>query len=128
MNRRWIQKTVMAFCVSVNTIGCSCFVPWSQDFVVAGNSKDAQIMIKGEGVKQSGETYRLRRDRSYFGEIRRDGYEDEYFYVSPEISFWGGLDIVGGCVLILPLIGLASPGSHVLNKDHYFYNLKPVQQ
>lgn len=128
MNMRWVQKAIVVVCVSANTIGCSCFVPWSQDFVVAGNPKDAQITIKGEGSKQAGEVYRLRRNRSYYGEIHRDGYEDEHFYVSPELSFCGGLDVFGGCFLLFPFLGLASPGSRVLSNDHYFYNLKPIQK
>ena len=128
MNGKQILKSVTALCISVNTIGCSCFVPWNQDFVVAGTPNDAEIVIRGEGSKRAGEAYLLRRNRSYAGEIRRDGYETEQFYVSPEVSVWGGLDIVGGCVVIVPFIGLCFPGSHTLSKDHYFYNLKPIQQ
>lgn len=128
MNMSKTLRGIIAACISVNTVGCSCFVPWNQDFVVAGTPSDAEIVIRGEGSRRSGEAYLLRRNRSYSGEIHRDGYEDEQFYISTEVSVWGGLDIVGGCFWLVPFIGLGFPGSHTLAKDHYFYNLKPIRQ
>ena len=128
MNGRHVLRIFMVLCATANTIGCSCFVPWSQDFVVAGSPKDANIEIRGEGSKRSGEAYILRRNRSYYGVISRDGYEDDRFFIQPELSVWGALDVCGGCILLVPFVGLAFPGSHTLNKDYYFYNLKPIQK
>ena len=122
-----IIKCLMTLSIAANTIGCSCFVPWCQDFVVAGNPKDAEIVIRGEGSKLSGEAFTLRRNRRYTGEIRREGYEDEQFFIEPELSVWGGLDVFAGSIIILPLIGLCFPGSHTLNKEYYSYSLKPIR-
>ena len=122
-----VLKYILVLSIAANTIGCSCFVPWYQDFVVTGNPKDAEIVIRGEGSKRSGEAFTLRRNRRYTGEISREGYEDEQFFIEPELSVWGGLDVCAGSLIILPLIGLCFPGSHTLNREYYSYNLKPVR-
>lgn len=128
MNGSQIIKGVAALCVAANAVGCSCFLPCNQDFVVSGNPDDASIVIHGEGSMRSGEAYHLRRDKSYYGTIRREGYQDEHFHVESHLNALGVLDIVGGCCWLVPFIGLASPGSHDLSRDHYFYSLKPVEQ
>ena len=104
MNGRHVLRIFMVLCATANTIGCSCFVPWSQVFVVAGSPKDANIEIRGEGSKRSGEAYILRRNRSYYGVISRDGYEDDRFFIQPELSVWGALDVCGGCILLVPFV------------------------
>ena len=125
LSRRPLKKFLCLLCAT-QLVGCSCFVPWHQDFVVTGTPGDAKITIAGEGSRHSGGVFSLRRDKSYHGTITKEGYEEENFYVTPEINGFGALDIVGGCCFLIPFIGLGFPGWHSLSRDHYIYDLKPL--
>ena len=119
------RTTIVLF--SLFFAGCSCFVPWNTKFIVSGNPSDAKVVIYGEGTPVDKYTYQLRRDRNYRGTISREGYEDEHFYVTSSLGFFGTIDAICGCVWIVPFVGLAFPGSHSLDKDHYYYDLKPLK-
>lgn len=120
-----VRVAICASC-AMHLAGCSCFMPWHQDFVVAGTPNDADVSIVGEGTRRSGGVFSLRRDRYYRGTVSKPGYQEEAFYVTSGLNGVGVLDVVGGCCWFVPLIGLGFPGSHSLDRDHYFYDLKPI--
>ena len=119
-------KNILCVVCALHLVGCSCFVPWNQEFIVSGTPSDAKVSIAGEGTRKSGGMYSLRRNRAYHGIVSREGYQEEHFYVMPHLNGFGVLDIVGGCCWFIPLVGLGFPGSHSLDRDHYLYDLKPV--
>ena len=122
-----IMRQALCVLLGLNLVGCSCFMPWHQDVVVSGSPGDAEVRIKGEGTRRAGGVFSLRRDRDYSGSVVREGYQDEYFHISSQVNAMGVLDIIGGCVWLLPFVGLGFPGSHSLERDHYIYDLKPLE-
>jgi hypothetical protein len=48
---------------------------------------------------------------------KKDGFYPVTRDIGIQMSSTGVLDIVGGCIFLLPFIGLAFPGSHSLNLD-----------
>ena len=128
--KRMLRIMRQALCAlrGLTQVGCRCFMPWCQDVVVSGSPGDAEVWIKGEGTRRAGGVFSLRRDRDYSGSVVREGYQDEYFHISSHVNAVGVLDIIGGCFWLLPFVGLGFPGSHSLERDHYIYDLKPLER
>ena len=122
-----IMRQALCALLGLTQVGCSCFMPWCQDVVVSGSPGDAEVRIKGEGTRRAGGVFSLRRDRDYSGSVVREGYQEEYFHISSQVNAMGVLDIIGGCFWLLPFVGLGFPGSHSLERDHYIYDLKPLE-
>lgn len=97
--------------------GCSMFAGSTQRFSVNTSEPDAQIFINGEFAGTGSVTREVKRDQTVSVMAKKDGYYPVTRDVGIQMSSTGVLDIVGGCIFLLPFIGLAFPGSHSLNMD-----------
>ncbi len=50
--------------------------------------------------------------------VKKDGYHPGMREVDTEMSMTGVLDIIGGCIFLLPFIGLAFPGARSLDQNN----------
>ena len=58
-------------------------------------------------------------------EVQKDGYQTQYRTTSRSLSSLGILDVVGGFVLLVPLVGLLSSGAWKHDPDKYGIILEP---
>jgi len=93
------------------------FAGSTQRFSVNTSEPDAQIFINGEFAGTGSVTREVKRDQTVSVMAKKDGYYPVTRDVGIQMSSTGVLDIVGGCIFLLPFIGLAFPGSHSLNMD-----------
>jgi hypothetical protein len=106
--------------VSVSLVampGCSAFVPHTQRVVITPSHPDATVSVDGEVVGKGRQVMKLRRDERHrvIAEYRgRQGAEA----INKKISGTGVLDIIGGCLFLVPLIGIITPG---------FWDLEPTE-
>lgn len=97
--------------------GCSMFAGSTQRFSVNTSEPDAQIFINGEFAGTGSVTREVKRDQTVSVMAKKDGYYPVTRDIGVQMSTTGVLDIIGGCIILLPFIGLAFPGSHSLNLD-----------
>ncbi len=57
---------------------------------------------------------------------KKDGYYPVTRDIGTKMSTLGILDIIGGCIFLLPFIGLAFPGSQELDQNNISLILQPA--
>jgi hypothetical protein len=87
---------------------CSLFGPRKETIMVSSDPPAAQVLASGTPVGLTPVQFEVRRDDNLFLEIRKEGYQTQYRTASRRLSTLGILDIVGGVILLLPLIGRLS--------------------
>ena len=78
-------------------------------------------------VGQTPLSFEAHRGDSLLIEVQKDGYQTQYRTTSRTLSGVGVLDIVGGCFLLFPLLGLISSGAWKHDRDKYGIILEPAK-
>jgi hypothetical protein len=99
-------------------IGCSAFAGSRQPFSVTASEQDAKIYINGDYAGVGNVKTTVPKDKSVSVMVKKDGYYPATRDIGTKMSFIGILDIIGGCIFLIPLIGLAFPGSHELDQSN----------
>ena len=121
-----ICSTLLVITLLVLQSGCSMFVGSRQDFSVSSNLPDAQILINGEFIGNGNVKTTVPRNRSVSVMVKKDGYYPVTRDIGTKMSTLGVLDIIGGCIFLLPFIGLAFPGSQELDISSVSLILQPA--
>jgi len=96
--------------------GCSLLAPSNQTLTISASEPDAEIILDGQPVGRGSVSVSVRRDVSH-SVMARVGERTGHAGVGTTISTTGVLDIIGGCLFLLPLLGILGPGFHSLEKD-----------
>lgn len=102
------------------------FAPRQQKISIRTNVPASSIYVNGELI-QIGQQAEFLVKRNYNAQIMvtAEGYYPAYRQLISELSTLGILDIVGGIILIVPLIGLAFPGAKSLDYTNVAIHLVP---
>ncbi len=94
--------------------GCSVFAPPMQSLTVKASEKDAEIYVNGhfEGLGEI--KTRVVKDEDVAIMATTKGFFHATRTIPTEMSTAGMMDVVGGCLFIIPLIGLFYAGAHQL--------------
>jgi len=98
--------------------GCSAFAGSRQPFSVTATERDAQIYINGELAGTGSVKTTVRRDQTASVMVKKEGYYPATRDVGTKMSSLGILDLIAGCCILIPLIGLAFPGSKELDQNN----------
>ena len=112
-----ICSTLLVVSLLVLQSGCSMFAASTQRISVNTSEPDAQIFINGELAGTGNVSRMVPRNQSVSIMAKKDGYYPVTRDIGTQMSSTGILDIVGGCIFLLPFIGLAFPGSKALDLD-----------
>lgn len=104
--------------IAILQSGCSSFAGSRQPFSVTASEQDAKIYINGDLVGTGNVKTTVPKDKSVSVMVKKEGYYPATREVGTKMSFIGILDIIGGCIFLIPLIGLAFPGSHELDQSN----------
>jgi len=94
------------------------FVSSTQRISVNTSEPDAQIFVNGSFVGTGNVSTLVARNQSVSIMAKKDGYYPVTRDIGTQMSTTGTLDMIGGCIILLPFIGLAFPGSKSLNLDN----------
>ena len=81
--------------------------------------------MRGQMVGQTPIQFEAHRGDNLLIEVQKDGYQTQYRTTSRSLSSLGILDVVGGFVLLVPLVGLLSSGAWKHDPDKYGIILEP---
>lgn len=120
------SRVLGVFICAVYLSGCSLFGGSSQSFSITSNPVGATVRINGQEVGVTP----LQRDVSRRGdllvEVEKTGYKSQFRQTSRKLSSLGIVDVIGGAVLLLPLIGLVAPGAWEQDPAVMGFSLEPA--
>jgi hypothetical protein len=133
MQRPQIVKRVAFRLISVAVIsccmaGCSLFGSQSQSIGVSSDPPGAQVFV---GEKLMGTTpvhFEVARGEFHIVEVRKPGYQTQSRALQRKMSALGMLDIVGGYLWLIPLVGLFSSASFEHDPAEIGITLEPEQK
>lgn len=99
------------------TQGCSAFKPKHESVLISTPQPGAQIEVDGRPVGNSPVTVELQRNKSH-SIVARQGSRTGTAQIGTKISTTGILDIVGTFLLIVPVIGIFTPGFYDLDQTN----------
>jgi hypothetical protein len=120
-----IWRQIIAALALVTFSGCSLFAPSKQTIHVTSSPEGAKVLAGGQPVGQTPVQFEAHRGDNLLIEVQKTGYQTQYRTTSRTLSSIGTLDVVGGFVLLLPLLGLLSSGAWKHDPDKYGIILEP---
>jgi len=115
--RRAISMMLVVSIVLLQS-GCSAFRSGTQRITVSASESDAKIYVNGAYVGAGTAMTRVPREESVSVMATKDGYLPATRQIGTKMSFTGILDIIGGCIILVPFFGLLFPGSHELDQSN----------
>jgi hypothetical protein len=104
--------------------GCSIFVSANQDLTIVPSEEAAEVYVNGKQVGTGTTTVKVKRGEDY-AVMAKLGDRVASGRVGRKISGTGVADIVGGFLLLVPFLGVFSPGFWALNPDKVSLALPP---
>lgn len=101
---------------------CSLLSPSKQTIKIVANDPNATIFVNGEPMGQGSVTATLKKSRSAAISAKL-GNKHGIAVVDSELSTTGVLDIVGGCIFLVPFLGFCSSGAWQLDQDTVAVNI-----
>ena len=105
--------------------GCSMFANSRQSVVISASDPRAQIVVDGGAVGTGTTTVELERNKSHAVMAKVDDRVGTA-QIGTKISSTGMLDIVGGCLWLVPFIGVTAPGFHDLDTTNVNIAVPPA--
>ena len=109
-----VASIVLVGAVAI-TAGCSVFQPTMQNITVSTTTPGATIKANGVTKGQSPVTFAAKRDQDLNLIAVKPGYQDSVLQIPRQISGTFMLDAIGGCIWLVPWIGLLTPGAYQLS-------------
>jgi len=106
---------------------CSMFAPSTQQVTVTASERDAQIFINGNLMGTGVASSSVRRNQDVSIMAKKDGYYPATRTIEPTLSTAGVLDIIGGCIWLIPFFGLLASGSHKLDTNNITILMSPTK-
>ncbi|MDH4155307.1 MAG: PEGA domain-containing protein [Nitrospira sp.] len=128
-NIRFIQthaRVLGALTCAVYLSGCSLFGGSSQNFAVSSDPMGATVRINGQQVGVTPIQYQVSRRGDLLIEVEKTGYKSQFRQTSRKLSSLGIVDVIGGAVFLLPLIGLIAPGAWEQDPAAMGFSLEPA--
>ncbi|MGB2579283.1 hypothetical protein AAIR98_001202 [Elusimicrobium simillimum] len=110
-----MKKLLSLFLAVCLISGCSVMGGTKQKLTVMSNVDGADVYINGQKVGVTNSTFKVKRNQEAQIMAKKEGYKTGYAYTSTQLSKLGVVDLVAGCVILIPFIGLAFPGAHKLS-------------
>lgn len=119
--------SILLVCIIITTVtGCSFFAPYKQKVYINGTPADATVVINGNIVKIPA-TIEVPRNKNLTIIAHKDGFKPYKVTTGYSLNTCGTLDAIGCYLLLLPGLGLLSPGAWELSNDNFYYVLTPVK-
>jgi hypothetical protein len=105
--------------------GCSLFGPRYETIGVSSDPPGANVNVSGRPVGTTPVRFEVHRGDNLLLEVQKSGYQTQYRSASRRLSTLGILDVVGGAMFLLPLIGLISSAAWEHDPGEFGITLEP---
>ena len=125
MKTRKLTAAVMSVLLSFS-LGCSVFRSSHQALtVMVPDQEHAGVWINDAYAGEAPVTQNVKRNRTVFVTVKKAGYQPLQQAVKYHLNSTGILDAIGTYLILLPVVGVASPGSHSLDETALVLHLTP---
>jgi hypothetical protein len=121
-----VLSMVLIITIATFQSGCSLLAPGRTNLTVVATEPNAQIYINGQFAGQGTGTMQVPTNQSATVMAKKDGFFPATQTVGTRMSTTGVLDIIGGCIFLIPFFGLLSAGSSKLETN--IVNLNMAKQ
>ena len=111
--------------VAMSFSGCSIFAPSMQTLQVSSSPDGATVLAGGKPVGQTPVQFEVHRGKDLQIEVQKPGYKNQFRTTSRTLSSIGTVDVIGGFIILLPLLGLVSSGAWKHDPESYGFVLEP---
>ncbi|MBN1493403.1 MAG: hypothetical protein JW938_04585 [Candidatus Omnitrophica bacterium] len=120
MKNSFKQVISLIVCITCMTVfsGCSLFAPKMQNVSVITSENDAQIFINGNLVGVGSAMTTVPRNQDVGIMAKKEGYYPSMRTIGTTLSTTGILDVIGGCIFLIPFFGLLAPGAWTLSSNN----------
>ena len=95
-----------------------------QSISVTASEPDADIFINGQLIGKGNVETMVPRNQNVSLMVKKDGYYPATRNIGTNLSMAGVLDMIGGCIILIPFIGLAAPGAKELSQNNISLSLQ----
>ena len=104
---------------------CSLFGPRHETVGVSSDPPGANVTVSGRPVGTTPVHFEVHRGDNLLLEVKKSGYQTQYRSASRRLSTLGILDVVGGAMFLLPLIGLLSSAAWEHDPAEFGITMEP---
>ena len=121
------ERVLIALVVAchMNLAGCSIFGGSSQPLIVNSDPPGANVLINGTSAGTTPLQYQVSRRGEVSVEVHKPGYATQFRSTSRKLSSLGIVDVFGGAMFLLPLLGLFAPGAWEQDPSAFTLTLEP---
>jgi|SRR6266446_7322162 len=112
----WLVSVALVVVALIFMPGCSLFVPKQQAVTIRASDPNADIFVDAENVGKGTISMTLDRTRSHTVTAKANGRAGAAA-INKKISGTGVLDIIGGCIFLVPFLGVLGAGFWELDPD-----------
>ena len=119
------MSVLLSTALLLSTSACSFASGSRQSIVITASDPEAKLYVDGQYVGTGTASVKLRKKKmhSVIGQIDdRAGTAT----IDREISTLGMLDLIGGCIIILPWLGVVAPGFWTLQPETVVIAIPPA--
>lgn len=111
--RRAQRPVIVALLIAcpLNLTACSIFGGSSQPLTVNSEPPGANVLINGTLAGTTPLQHQVPRRGDLTIEVQKAGYTPQTRVTGRKLSSVGIVDVIGGAMLLLPLLGLIAPGA-----------------
>lgn len=125
MSRRTGFRIAALFVAAAHLSACSLSGPRMQTITVSSDPEGAKVVVNTESVGTTPLRVQVRRGDDLLIEVKKPGYETAYRKSNRTLSGLGLVDLVGGVIILVPLIGLISPAAWEHEPSSFGVELDP---
>jgi len=111
-------SAVVIVSMAFTQFGCSVFAPHMQTLTITASEKDAEIYVNGQFEGTGAVTARVVKNENVAIMAKKQGFFPATRTIPTQMSTAGILDVIGGCIFIIPFIGLFYAGAHQLQTSN----------
>ncbi len=108
------MKKIIATLLITSLAGCSLIQPSTQPVTIVPSNQNAQIYVDGNMIGKGPQTVQLKRNAAH-SIMAKCPKSAGVAGIDKSLSTTGILDIIGGIIILVPFIGLLSPGAYDLS-------------
>lgn len=114
-----LQKNIIyVLMMGIFLSSCSMFNWTRTPLNVMTSEHDAKIYINGEYMGEGHVQTRVPRHTDISILVKKDGFLPAQRDLTYRLGTLGTIDVLFGCVLLIPFIGVAFPGAYVLDQEN----------
>ena len=114
-----LERWMAGFLVVAMTFpGCSFFRSSTQILSITSDQPDAEIFVNGSMVGKGAVALPVKRNETVRVRVKKEGYITAQRLIENSLNTTGTLDLCGGCIILLPILGFLSPGAFSLDEEN----------